>query len=203
MKVPSPESAGAELQSSLFSSDMDMVPTVNCPDLESISFADVYKNQAKTNPNDKLATIIMVMADLKNCMLDPDSHFSKYLTNDEYVKKTPPYSEFLTTLGWKSKILGSKKLLSTEILCRCSTQKPNAKNRTLKQLMKTLAKYLLSDDLEIEFAKMQEQQFRLALEQQLDSKANDPKKGSTWQRNVDQLWFIVILTTKEESCHPI
>lgn len=147
------ESSDAELQVSLFSSEGDFVPTVDYLNPKSSSFADVYKNQAKTNPNDKLATIIMVMADLKNLMLALDTNFCKYMTNKDYVKKTPPYSEFLTTLGWKYKMLGSKKLISAEILRRCSTEKLNFKNRCTKQLMKTLAKYPLSNDSEIEFVK--------------------------------------------------
>ena len=79
-----------------------------------------YNDQSRITPKEKMAYIIMLMCNFENLML---THKDDHTTPDYYTNNKLPYSEFINTPGWKSKLIASKKVIPNEIRC----QKPHAK----------------------------------------------------------------------------
>ena len=135
------------------------------------NFSHFYNDQSKVETRNKLSYIILLLADLENRDLSVKNE-ELFVTLEEFVLATYPFSDFLNTKGWKSKLLAGKKLIVGEIFRRNPSERPNKNNKSVKKLMMMMNKYPLSDD-DVKFVKDEGDRFSLLLQAQLTSEENE------------------------------
>ena len=174
---------------------LNAVPGDDQSRLASVEFAAFYNDQSILTPKEKMAYIIMLMCDFDNVMLMEDD---KHTTPEEYANKTFPYSEFIKTTGWKSKLILSKKIIAKEICRRKPTAKTNCSNITVPKMMVKLAQCPIINDDDIQFVRQENARFSMILENQIVGEEQDPETGAGRQKDTDRMRFIVLLTTNED-----
>ena len=87
----------------------------------------------------------------------------KHTTPKEYANKTYPFSEFIKTPGWPSKLILTKKSIAKEICRRQLDAKTNSYNITVPKMMVKLGQcYIINDD-DIQFTRQENARFSMIL----------------------------------------